>query len=219
MSLNKNIRKKLVETKTQKENLLIERNIIESRLLMIADPKTLKNFDSLDESQKDKIFNNFISEVVYLNEAGLVNEQLGDIMKSLFGNALPGVLQTFMERIVNSIFNAIGIPDNYFRKVMVSYFSSHPIDAIKSLNDCKLMTKLMVEALIEAVVVQYKQAKGISNVFADTLRNTVIEAIDNSETVTKLTTSLSGVVCEMVSKITGKAKNVVSGLQTQPATA
>lgn len=219
MSINKNIRKKLIETKTQKENLLIERSLIESRLLMIADKKTLSNFNSLSESEQNKIFNNFISESIYLNEAGLVNEQLGDIMKSLFGNALPGVLQTFMERIVNSIFNAIGIPDNYFRKVMVSYFSSHPVDAIKSLNDCKLMTKLMVEALIEAVVVQYKQAKGISNVFADTLRNTVIEAIDNSETVTKLTTSLSGVVCEMVSKITGKAKNVVSGLQANPATA
>jgi len=218
MSLNKNIRKKLVETKTQKENLLIERNIIESRLLMIADPNTLKNFDSLTEFQKDKIFNNFISEVVYLNEAGLVNEQLGEIMKSLFGNALPGVLQTFMERIVNSILNAVGIPDNFLRKVMVSYFSSHPIDAIKSLNDCKLMTKLMVEALLEAVIVQYKQVKGISNVFADTIRNTVIEALENNETVMKLTNSLSGVVCEMVSKITGKAKNMVSGLQTQPAT-
>jgi hypothetical protein len=218
MSLNKNIRRKLVETKTQKENLLIERNIIESRLLMIADPNTLKNFDSLTEFQKDKIFNNFISEVVYLNEAGLVNEQLGEIMKSLFGNALPGVLQTFMERIVNSILNAVGIPDNFLRKVMVSYFSSHPIDAIKSLNDCKLMTKLMVEALLEAVIVQYKQVKGISNVFADTIRNTVIEALENNETVMKLTNSLSGVVCEMVSKITGKAKNMVSGLQTQPAT-
>jgi hypothetical protein len=219
MSLNKNIKKKLVETKTQKENLLIERSIIESRLLMIADQKTLLNFESLTESQKDKIFNNFISEVVYLNEAGLVNEQLGDIMKSLFGNALPGVLQTFMERIVNSVFNAIGIPDNFLRKVMVSYFSSHPVDAIKSLNDCKLMTKLLVESLLEATIVQYKQVKGISNVFADTLRNTVIEALESNETVMKLTSSLSGVVCEMVSKITGKAKNVASGLQPQSATA
>lgn len=219
MKIEKNIKKKLLETKLQKENQLIERKIVESRLSSIADQSKIKNFSKLTESEKDKLINSFIQETISLEESGLLNEQLGDMIKSLFGNTPSGLWQTFLERLVNSALSALGMDDSFLRKVIVSYFSSHPLDAIKSLNDCKLMTKLIVESVIEATIVQYKQSKGISNMFADALRNTVIEALENNETVMKLTDSLSGVVCDLVNKLTGKAKNVVSSLQAKPAVA
>lgn len=219
MKIDKNIKKRLLEVKKEKENKLIERHIIESRLSVIAEESDLKNFSDLSESKKEKLINSFIVEMISLDESDLLNEQLGDIIKSLFGNTPSGLWQTFLERLVNSALSSLGMEDSFLRKVIVSYFSSHPVDAIRSLNDCKLMTKLIVESVVEAIIMQYKQSKGVSNVFADALRNTVIEALENNKTVMDLTKSLSGVVCEFVGKLTGKAKNVVSAIQTKPAVA
>jgi hypothetical protein len=48
MNLEKKIRKKLIETKEQKEKLLIENELIKSRIIMIFEnEKNIKNFSLL----------------------------------------------------------------------------------------------------------------------------------------------------------------------------
>ena len=56
MNLQKKIRRKLVETKEQKDRLLIERELIKSRIVMIFEgEKNIKDFHSLSESKKIKL--------------------------------------------------------------------------------------------------------------------------------------------------------------------
>lgn len=221
-NLRKEIRKTLIETKREKEDLLIENTIIESRILMVADKKTLSNFNKLKESEKNRIADNLFVEIVELSKLGLISEQekgFGDVLKSIFGSSLSGVWQMIMERMVNWLLTALGMEDGYIKKILVSYISSHPIDAIKSLSDCKLMTKLLVEATIEGLIMEYKQSQGWTGVFADTLRNTVIEALESTDTVQKLTAALTDTVCSLVDKLMGNAKGVLSSLQAKPAVA
>ena len=220
-NLKKEIRKKLIETKRDKEDLLIESAIVESRILTIADKKTLSNFNNLKKSDQIRIADELFVEMIQLNNLGLMTEEVSfsGILKSIFGQSLSGVWQMILERMVNYLLTALGMEDGVIKKILVSYISSHPIDAIKSLGDCKLMTKLLVEATIEGLIMEYKQSQGWTGVFADTLRNSVLEAIKNEETVKKLTDALTDTVCDLVDKLMGNAKGVLSSLQSKPAAA
>jgi hypothetical protein len=66
---------------------------------------------------------------------------------------------------------------------------------------------------------KYKESQGWTGVFADTLRNAVLEALRNEETVKKLTDALTDTVCDLVDKLMGNAKGVLSSLQSKPAAA
>ena len=58
MSLNKVIKKNLVEAKSQKESLLIEREVVKARLMMVLESEDkINNFDSLSEEEQKQIDN------------------------------------------------------------------------------------------------------------------------------------------------------------------
>lgn len=219
MKLEKTLRKKLVETKKLKKEILIQENIVKSRIAMIASEDQIKNFDNLSEESKNKIADQLISEIIEINESGLVNEQLGDMLKSLFGNSFSGIWKTAVERVIHSALSMIGVEDGFLKDVVVQYFSNHPIDAIKSLGDCRKMTEMIVSSTVEALVVKYQRESNKGGMFLDLLRNTVFETLTTNETIKKLSDSLEDVVCQILGKFTGKAKEVFSKVGPQLATA
>ena len=87
--LEKKVRTYLIEAKERKEKLLIEEKLIKDRFSMIFEGvKSEKDFKSLSEKKQIKISLKFIQEVVFLQKNGLmVEQQLGNQMSKLFGNA------------------------------------------------------------------------------------------------------------------------------------
>jgi hypothetical protein len=216
MNLNKIIKKNIVEAVDKKESFLIETTIVKNRITSIIDKKTMANFDSLSEIKKDKIATILISEIIEINQSGLLKEDLGDVIKGLFGSALPGVWKTISEKLVNSLLSALGVEDSFLKQVAVQYFSNHPIDAIKSFGDCRMMTELLVKAIIEAAVASKQQQIGKGGVFYDTLRNAIFDYLDSNETVNKLSDAFEDLVCKMLGTFTNKAKSLMGSLQSTP---
>jgi len=220
MKLNKEIKKALVEAKEQKERSLIEESLIKSKIMMIVESEeNIKNFDSLSETKKRKIANGILTEII-LNDDQILNEGLWDAITSLFGSSFSGLAQMIGEPIVNSILGALGMEDGYFKSVMISFFTKNWGRLAKALRgDCKELTGLVAESLVEGMVIQLSNSKGMTGAGYTFLRNTLEDAIHSTSFIQGLENSLESTVCGLLNKFTGKATEVASNLKAKPALA
>ena len=220
MKLNKEIKKALVEAKEQKERRLIEESLIKSKIMMICESEeNIKNFDSLTKTKQRKIANAILTEII-LSDDQLLNEGLWDAITSLFGSSFSGLAQMIGEPIVNSILGALGMEDGYFKSVMISFFTKNWGRLAKALRgDCKELTGLVAESLVEGMVIQLANSKGMTGAGYTFLRNTLEDAIHSTSFIQGLENSLESTVCGLLNKFTGKATEVASKLKAEPALA
>jgi hypothetical protein len=72
--IEKKIKKVIKETKEQKEKILIEENLVKSRIFAIVESKeVIDNFEFLPEGKKMKIAKNLIEEIRFLDENNILN--------------------------------------------------------------------------------------------------------------------------------------------------
>jgi len=213
--LKKDIKKVILETKEKKEKLLIEQKIVKNRIMMIFESEeNIKNFHLLPETKKQKLANALFMEVAYLDEQGILNEQLWDILKGIFGNSLGAATETFVEPAINSILGAIGLGDTYFGRFIVSILTTNPLRLAKALKDCKELTKLIAESLGEAVVMMVQKQQGLEGNGYTFLRNALLGVLQDSAFATKLEEQMSSIVCEVFGKMNDKASDVYDKLKT-----
>jgi REP element-mobilizing transposase RayT len=213
--LQKDIKKTLIETKERKEKLLIEAKIVKNRLMMIFETKeNVKNFHLLPESKRKKMAKALFEEIAYLDEQGLLNEQLWDFLGKIFGNSLGAATETIIEPLINSVLGAIGLGDSYFGKFIVSFITTKPARLAEALKSCDALTKLIAESLGEAVVMMIQQQKGLEGKGYTFLRNALLGAIKDSSFAEKLESQLSSIVCEVFGKMNDKASGVYDKLKT-----
>jgi hypothetical protein len=214
MSITKQIRKKLIETKEQKEKSLIEESLVKERLLMIVGNK---NFDELNEQQQLKMSFLLLKELSYLNNNGLINEGFGDLLSKLFG----GFGESLIEKAVNSILGALGFPDGFFKRVIVSAIATKPSELFAAFNDCRALTKVLARSLAEASFTTLQKEKGFGGTGYDTLRNALGGMLEDTKFIQKLEEGLEDTVCSLYNKFFGKAQDLASKVQpkSQPVPA
>jgi hypothetical protein len=213
--LEKNIKKAILETKEKKEKLLIEENLVKSRIMMIVESeKNIKNFNSLPKEKQERIAYKLLEEIDYLQETNLLNEQLMDFLGKIFGNSLGGILQTVAEPMVNSILSAIGLGDSYFGKFLVSFITSNPARLAKALKSCEELTKLVAESLAEAVFMMIQKQQGLEGQGYTFLRNALGGAVKDYGFIQSIEKQISGIVCELFGKMNNKASGVFDKLKT-----
>jgi hypothetical protein len=214
MKIEKSIKKKLLETKKLKQNILIEEKIVESRLKMIVGENLdLKKFNMLSEDEKGKIAIHYIMEIASLQEEGLLNENLVDTIKKIFGAGFWALPESFAESAINSLLNAIGIPDSFVRKFLVSFFATNPSELIKAFSDCKVLAKHVARAIGEAMIMNLQQTKGMGGFGWDTVRNILQNQLQDVGFVGKIEEGISSTVCEILGKFTSNAQGVVNKLK------
>jgi len=214
MALKQVIKKSLKETKIKKENILIENKIVQSRLNMIVENfSENEKFKSLSEEEQGKICVLFLMEMSSLNEEGLLNENFIDTLKNIFGAAFWSVPEAFTEKALNSLLGAVGFPDNSIRKFLVSFFATNPSELLKAFQDCKILTKHIVRAIGETLIMNLQQSKGLGGTGMDIVRNALQNELQNMEFLKKLETALSGSVCQVFEKYSGNAKEVLDKLK------
>ncbi len=220
--MKKELRKALIEAKEKKEKRLIEETLVKSKIMMIVESEeNIKNFDSLSESKKRKIAEGILREMI-LSDEQLLNESEGlwGMISSLFGSSFSGLAQTIGEPIVNSILGALGMEDGYFKSVMISFFTKNLGRLAKALRgDCKELTGLVAESLVEGLVIQLSNTKGFTGPGYTFIRNTIADSIQSSGFVQSLEKSLESTVCSLLQKFTTKATEVVSNLKSTPKVA
>lgn len=211
--VNKVVRKKLLEQKTNKERLLVENTIVTNRLKMIFESAgDTKNIQNLTESEKEKLSIAFFTEVSRLNNMNLINEQFLDIMKSIFGNAFSGIAQSLIEPLVNSLLSGLGLK-GFFKDFLVSFFTRNPQKIITAFKSCRDLTEVVAAALSEGMVMMIQKESGLSGFGYDAIRNTLVDTVGDNKFLQSLSDSLETFVCDLYEKFTGKAEDVYDKLK------
>lgn len=217
MKLNVKIRKSIIETKEKKDKLLIEQKLVESRIMMIVGSESnAKNFHNLSEEKQQKMMYSLLEEIDYLDEQGMLNEQLMDFLGKIFGNSFGSAVETIVEPLVNSLLSSLGL-GGYFKNFLVSVITTNPLELAKALKSCEALTSLVTKGVIEAVVMMIKQDKGLSGSGYTFIRNALGGAVADTKFAESLNKQLSGVVCELFDKMNDKASGVFNKLKTDVA--
>lgn len=207
--LEKQIKKAILETKDNKEKLLIEENLVKSRILMIVESETnIKNFHKLPKNKQEKIAYSLLEEIRFLSENNILNEQLMDMLGKIFGgNALSSITQTIVEPMVKSLVSKLGLGD-FFSNFITSLLVSKPQRLALALKDCKELTKLVAESLSEALVQMLQKQTGLEGKGYDFMRNALGGAVKDTAFISSLENQLSGVVCGVFNGFNKKATDV-----------
>ena len=213
--LEKKIRRSIIETKEQKEKKLIEEYLVKSRLLVLVEHiQSEDDFNDLTEDKKAQLSYNILSELSYLESNGLISEvDLSSAFKSLFGGFFGNVTQTVFEPLIGKIVTPL-FGEGFMSNFIISYLTSRPSEVIKSMSDCKLMTKLVAESIVEGMVMSLQRQKGFDAPGYSFLRNTLADAITGMGFVSSIENSISKTVCELFGKFANNAKKVEAKLKT-----
>ena len=213
--LEKKIRRSIIETKEQKEKKLIEEHLVKSRLLVLVEHiQSEDDFNDLTEDKKAQLSYNILSELSYLESNGLISEvDLSSAFKSLFGGFFGNVTQTVFEPLIGKIVTPL-FGEGFMSNFIISYLTSRPSEVIKSMSDCKLMTKLVAESIVEGMVMSLQRQKGFDAPGYSFLRNTLADAITGMGFVSSIENSISKTVCELFGEFANNAKKVEAKLKT-----
>jgi hypothetical protein len=214
MMLKNKIKRSIIETKEKKEKLLIEQKLVESRIMMIVESESnARNFHRLSEEKQQKMMYSLLEEIRYLDEQGMVNENLMDFLGKIFGNSFGGAVETIVEPLVNSLLSSIGL-GGYFKNFLVSFITSNPLELAKALKSCEALTTLIANSLSEAVFMMIQNDKGLSGSGYTFIRNALGGVIKDTAFANNLEKQLSGIVCELFGKMNDKASGVYDKLKT-----
>jgi hypothetical protein len=215
MKLDKKIKKKLLETKEQKDKLIIEQEIVCSRLMMIFESEdNLKNWENLSEEKKLKISCKFLREISFQQQNGVINEQFVDIIKSIFGSTIGGGLgQAVLEPAVSWILSGLGMESNSYIKKFVVSFLTKKEGFWNYFKDCQTLTKGIAESLAEAVAIQIQQGTGTGGFWMDSIRNVLGDWLSKTGFVEGIEKQIGSTICGYWNKATGNAKNVLTKLK------
>ena len=213
--LEKRVRKTLVEAKEEKQKQIIQERLVKTRLSILVEHIQDENdFNELTEDKKAQLSYNILSELSYLQSNGLISEvDLSSVFKSLFGGLFGNVTQTVFEPLIGKIVTPL-FGEGFMSNFIISYLTSRPSEVIKSMSDCKLMTKLVAESIVEGMVMSLQRQKGFDAPGYSFLRNTLADAITGTGFVSGIENSISSTVCSLFNKFAGNAKKVEAKLKT-----
>ena len=214
--LEKKLRRSLLEAKEQKEKDLIRETLIKNRLTVLVEHiKSEEEYQNLSETKKAQLAFNVANELCYLQSNGLLSESmdLGGALKSIFGGFFGNATETFFEPIISKFVTPL-FGEGYMTNFIVSYLTKRPSDVIKSLSDCKLMTKLIAQSIVESMVMSLQRQKGWDGIGYSFLRNSLGDAIESTGFITGIENSISKTICSLFGKYADNAKKVESKLKT-----
>ena len=214
------IRESLIETKKTKErNVLSEGKIVKARLSIISENVSLKT-----KKQKDKFFDELLSEMTYLNSQGfdkkIINEGFWDTLKGLFGHAPDGIMEYFKEYIAKWLVEHLTPMDSngWLGSIVITAIGNLPIGDIPKLTDCNFLTKLISKSVAEGTVRKLTHEKGLEGPFYDILRNSIVDMLDETSLGSKIEEALGSFICPLLGGVKNKM-NVATDTLKQKALA
>jgi len=205
-SLSKRIKKTLLETKEKKNNLIIERKLVESRIRIIVE--NLEKFKSLSNLKKIKVGFKFLQEMNYLKTTGLLKEELGSILKQIYGKSMDAVIQDIMNPFLNSIVNKLGL-SNELQIEIIDSLKSKNQQLIDNMNSCQELSKFLSNHMVENILNSMKEGEIFGSQIID---RTVLDSMKEDSFKMKLGSEIEKLVCETFDKFTENAKNLVTKL-------
>jgi hypothetical protein len=207
------VKKAILETKERKEKLLIEQNLVKKRILMIFESEeNIKKFNSLPKSKQEKIAYKLVSEINYLQETNLLNEQLKDFLGKIFGDGFTGIFQTIIDPIVNSLMKSLQLAD-YFKESLKSILSADPTKLAQSLRSCDELSKLIADALSDVMHKRILQQSGTDAIESKFLNSALADAVQDQSFSENVQIKIRDVVCDLFNTMSEKASKVYDKLK------
>ena len=209
------IRESLLDIKRTKKKInLAESEIINNRIKLISEHRTLKT-----RPQKDKFFNELMMEMAYLNSRGydsqLINENFLDMLKGLFGTAADSTLQYFKESIAKWLIEKITPmdPNGWMANIIIAGVGNVPIGEITRLTECNYLSDVLTKSIVEGAVNKYKNEQGLTGPFYDILRNGVIEMLEDTKFGQVVEHAIGELVCPLLGGIKDKMGSAADSMK------
>ena len=214
-NLKKLIRESLLEIKeNKKKSILGESKIVKVRLSIISENVVLKT-----KKQKDKFFDELLSEMAYLNSQGfdkqVINEGFWETLKGLFGHAPDGIMEYFKEYMAKWLVNNLTPMDSegWFGSMIITGIGNLPIGDIPKLTDCNYLTKWISKTAAEGTVRKLTHEKGLDGPFYDILRNSIVDMLDETSLGSKIEEALGSFICPLLGGVKNKMEATTDKLK------
>lgn len=211
------VHENLIQHSIDKKNKLIkEQKVVKTRFSLLKEGLNIK-------TKKDRIIfsNRLMSEMVYLETQGydqqIISEGLFDMIQGIFGNAGEGIVQMIKQKMADWFLNKLhpDLQKTWVAGIITNVFTDTNLMDIPKLLKCDFLTKKLAEAIIEEIPKQIQYKTGKTDWFYDTLRNSMLETLEESNFGQNLEKGLVSVVCPMVEKIKGKFSGIESKIKSQ----
>ena len=208
-NLKVSIRKNIIEANEQKKEVILESSIIERRLKPL-----LENVNFEKKNETTKLFDNLIYEISYLQDQGfnqkLINEEVDGffgVLKNLVPSLFGGLMDTFKQRFAENILDRLGVPEGYLYNLIVTGFKNIEMEDISTLFECKTVTRIVSESVVEAYIKGLQDQADLGGDFYTVLRNSLTNTIRKSEFAKDLQLSLSSIICPQIASISSNLQS------------
>ncbi len=208
-SINKLIKKTLVETKEKKNNRVIENKLVESRLKFIIEDISV--FNKKTKQVKIKEGFKFLRETAYLKNIGMLNENLSDVFKQMFGNSFENMLSTVSDPFVGSILNKLSIPQEIKVSVLET-IKQRANELLSNMDSCENLSKFISDIVSEITMTKMTSKNITGSQFLD---SAIVDTIGDDVFKTKLSEKITEEVCMLFNKYAENAKNLVTKLTSE----
>lgn len=211
--LKNKVRQAILETKDRKEKLLIEQNLVKSRIQMIFESgDNIKNFGSLKKSKQEKIAFKLVSEINYLKRINLLNEELKGFLEKIFGDGFTGVFQSIVGPLVDSLMVKLELAE-YFRESLKSSLSSDPTKLAQALRSCDELSKLIADAMSDVIHERILQQSGTDAIESKFINSVLADAVQDQKFSENLQRKIRDVVCDLFNNMSEKASKIYDKLK------
>ena len=206
--LSKIIKENLILiSKSKKKTLTEERNIVKSRFSVLSEGRNVKT-----KIDKNSFADDVITEMFELRSQGfeteVISEGLFDMLGGLFGAAGGGIGQIIKEKMASWIISKLGLStDGYLSNFIIVAFGNLPLSDYGKLTDCKFLSDLITNSVVESIALNVEKKSGKDGVFMDLLRNIAGDYFNDSAVENKISGYLEGVLCPLMGGIKGKMKD------------
>jgi hypothetical protein len=208
-SINKLIKKTLVETKEKKNNRIIENKLVESRLKFIIEDISV--FNKKTKQVKIKEGFKFLRETAYLKNIGMLNENLSDVFKQMFGNSFENMLSTVSDPFVGSILNKLSIPQEIKVSVLET-IKQRANELLSNMDSCENLSKFISDIVSEITMTKMSNKNLTGSQFLD---SAIVDTMGDDVFRTKLSEKIKEEVCVLFNKYAENAKNLVTKLTSE----
>jgi hypothetical protein len=208
-SINKLIKKTLVETKEKKNNRVIENKLVESRLKFIIEDISI--FNKKTKQVKIKEGFKFLRETAYLKNIGMLNENLSDVFKQMFGNSFENMLSTVSDPFVGSILNKLSIPQEIKVSVLET-IKQRANELLSNMDSCENLSKFISDIVSEITMTKMSSKNITGSQFLD---SAIVDTMGDDVFRTKLSEKIKEEVCVLFNKYAENAKNLVTKLTSE----
>lgn len=215
------IRENLLElSEEKKKNNISESKIIKTRGNILIENRVIET-----KEQQEKFFNEILSEAIYLNTQGfdkdLINEGFWDTLTGFFTNhgtdSIAGTFKEFLAKGVISWFG--GDPNSWLSTAVETAFGNINISDYSKLTDCDFLTKEIAKSISETAISKIQHDKGLTGGIWDTIRNGLVDALDESTFAQKIEGYLVKTICPNLSGLKTKLEDKAQDMKTKALSA